>query len=101
MSEKCLDKQTNVVRGEREGGTEERESGGGREGERVREREGRSERGDRGREGEGGRERKVEGIFTCDGPVSRKRRFMPEMVARSNISRAFLATELLGLVHRL
>ena len=69
---------------------------------------------DRGREGEGGRgrergksenerERKGDmvGIFTCDGPVSRKRRFMPEMVARSNISRAFLATELLGLVHRL
>ena len=77
--------------------------GGERGRDRGREREGEGEKGGkvrmRGREG--GRKGDMVGIFTCDGPVSRKRRFTPEMVARSNISRAFLATELLGLVHRL
>ena len=69
-----------------------------------REREGRRE-GELGRwmkgAREGGREgkREGEGGVTCEGPVSRNRRFMPEMVARSNISSAFLATELLGLLH--
>ena len=37
--------------------------------------------------------------LTCEGPVSRNRCLVPEMVARSNMSRAFLATELQGLLH--
>lgn len=37
--------------------------------------------------------------LTFDGPVRRNRRFIPDMVARSNISKAFLETELDGLLH--